>query len=700
MTDHPVVHIEREAGIAVILVDNPPVNALGAAVRAGLVAAIAEIAADETIVAAVLACAGRTFIAGADIREFGKPPVEPLLPDVVAAIETSPKPVAAAIHGTALGGGLEIALGCHYRVMSADAKVGLPEVTLGIIPGAGGTQRLPRLVGFAAALDVVTSGRKLGSSEAVELGLADLVVADDVVGAAVSFMRERAEEGGPHPRTAELPVPEFDAAAYDKAATAVARKARGQLSPLRAAEAIRNVATMDFADGMRREREIFRELVASDQAAALRYAFFAEREVGKVPGLEGVEPRPVDRIAIVGAGTMGSGIAIACLDAGFEVTIIETGAEALEKGRGRVTGTYDGMVSRGRIDAATRDARLGRATFAVGLEAASGASLVIEAVFEDMALKRDVFARLDEIMPAGAVLATNTSYLDVDEIARATSRPEAVVGLHFFSPANIMKLLEVVRGAATAPDVLATAMAVARRLGKVAVVSGVCDGFIGNRILATYRKQADFLIEEGALPEEIDAAMLEYGYPMGPYAVADLAGLDISWANRKRLAATRDPRERYVKVADRLCEMGRFGRKTGSGWYDYAGDSRGRPDPVVREVIETASAEAGVTRRAIGADEIRARILAAVVNEAAKVLAEGIAARALDIDMVMVNGYGYPRWRGGPLFEADRRGLKVVLEEVRAACAAGGYGWEPAPLLVDLAEKGGTFADYSAGVRL
>ncbi|HOV03333.1 MAG TPA: 3-hydroxyacyl-CoA dehydrogenase NAD-binding domain-containing protein, partial [Kaistiaceae bacterium] len=514
------------------------------------------------------------------------------------------------------------------------------------------------------------------------------------------IVRERAEEGGPHPVTAALPVPEFSEAEFAKAEAAVAKKARGQLSPLRALRSIRNVARMDFAEGMRREREIFLELVASDQAAALRYAFFAEREVGKVPGLDGVAPRPVARIAIIGAGTMGSGIAVSCLDAGFEVTVIETGAEALEKGRGRVTGLYDGMVQRGRIDAAERQRRLGRAAFAVGLEAAGIADLVIEAVFEDMGLKREIFGKLDAVMPEGAVLATNTSYLDVDDIARATGRPESVVGLHFFSPANVMKLLEVVRGAVTAPDVLATAMAVARRLGKVAVVSGVCDGFIGNRILATYRKQSDFLVEEGALPEEIDAAMLEYGYPMGPYAVADLAGLDISWANRKRLAATRDPRERYVTVADRLCEMGRFGRKTGAGWYGYASDRNGAPDPLVREVIEAASAAAGVTRRKIGADEIRSRILAAVVNEAAKVLAEGIAARALDIDMVMVNGYGYPRWRGGPLFEADRRGLKVVLAEVEAACAAGGFGWQPAPLLVELAEKGGTFADYSAGVRL
>ena len=695
MSEDTPVRIEREAGIGVILVDSPPVNALSVAVRKGLAEAVAELTTDGSVTAIVLACAGRTFIAGADIREFGKPLAPPALTEVIDAIESCPKPVVAAIHGTALGGGLEVALGCHYRIALSSAALGLPEVNLGIIPGAGGTQRLPRLVGFEAAIDIITTTRRVKAAEAVELGLVDLMVDADLVGAAVHFARERAEEGGAHPVTSEIQVPSFSVNDFVKAEISVMKKARGQLSPVKALESIRNVAESSFAEGMRRERKIFEELVASDQSAALRYAFFGEREVAKLPGLDGVEPRTVKNAAIIGAGTMGTGISVAFANAGFPVTVIETSDEALAAGRARIEAVFEEGVKRGKLSPEKKAARLGQYTFATDLAAAADADLVIEAVFEDMAVKKDLFARLDAIAKPGAVLATNTSYLDVNEIAAATGRPESVLGLHFFSPANLMRLLEVVRAAATGPDVLATAMAVAKKLGKIAVVAGVCDGFIGNRILTAYKKQADYLVEEGAWPEDVDRAMTDYGYPMGPFAVSDLAGLDISWANRKRLAASRDPRARYVDIPDRLCELGRFGRKTGAGWYDYSENRNGAPDPAVHAIIEAASRDKGITRRDIGADEIRSRILAAMVNEAADILAEGIAARPVDVDMVMLAGYGFPRWRGGPLFEADRRGLEVVLKEVNTACAAGGFGWRPAPLLVELAKSGRRFADLA-----
>ncbi len=682
------VRTERHDDIAVIIVKNPPVNALSQAVRAGLAEAFAALRDDGGVTAIVLACAGRTFIAGADIREFGKPLQPPLLTEVIDAIEASPKLVVAAIHGTALGGGFELALGCHYRVMRADAEIGLPEVSLGIIPGAGGTQRLPRLTGFSAAIDLVTSGRRVKAAEAEKLGIADAVVDGDVWEAAIAFARQKAAAGGPHPITSKRNLPQFDVADFVKHSAQVANKARGQLSPVRAVESIRNAAEMSFSEGMRLEREIFTELVGSDQSAALRYAFFGEREVGKVPGLDGVEPRDIETAVVLGAGTMGSGIAIAFADAGLSVTVVETDDAALERGRARIADIYDGQVARGRIDNAGRDARLGRIAFTTALEACTDADLYVEAVFEDMGVKKAVFERLDAVAPAGALLATNTSYLDVDEIAAATGRPEAVLGLHFFSPANVMKLIEVVRGAATAPEVLATAMKLSKRLGKIGVVAGVCDGFIGNRILNTYRRQAEYMLEEGAYPEQVDAAMVTFGFPMGPFAVSDLSGLDIAWANRKRLAATRDPRERYIEIADRLCEAGRLGRKTGAGWYRYGeGAKRGEPDDEVRAIVDAASAEKGITRRDFTAEQIQHRVLAAMVNEGAKILGEGIAARAVDIDQVMLNGYGFPRWRGGPMFYADQVGLENVLRDVREMCMAGGFGWTPAPLLVELAGK-------------
>lgn len=693
MANKPV-WTERRGDIALIVVDNPPVNALSQAVRQGLRDAVAAIADDTEVRAAVLVCAGRTFIAGADIKEFGKAPLEPSLPDVIAELEASRKPIAAAIHGTALGGGFEVALGCHYRVMASTAQVGLPEVKLGIIPGAGGTQRLPRLTGVETAMDIVTSGRRVGSDEAVRLGLADAVAVGDPGDAAIDFIRDRLASGDPVLPVSRRPVPPADDQKLSALIEKIENRARGQLSPVKAAESVRNAITLDFADGIAREREIFSDLVTSDQSKALRYAFFGERTVSKVPGLEKTKPIDVTTIGIVGAGTMGAGIAAACADAGYTVIVTEMTAEAAEAGRERIAAIYDGLVKRGRLDEAACGDCLSRIDVVDGLRGLSAADLVIEAAFEDLSVKIDIFEQLDAVAADGAVLATNTSYLNVNDIAATTRRPESVCGMHFFSPPNVMKLLEIVRAEKTGDVALQTALTVGRKLGKVAVVSGVCDGFIGNRIWSTWRKQAEFLIEDGAYPENVDQAITDYGFPMGPFAVYDLSGLDIAWAQRKRHAATRDPSARYVELPDLICEMGRFGRKTGAGWYDY-GSGKALPDPVIRDMIDGHRRDKAVETQSYAANDIQTRMLATMVNEGARILEEGIALRPVDIDMVMLFGYGYPSWRGGPMFEADRIGLPSMLDDVRALCEVGGRGWEPAPLLVRLVEDGRNFADWS-----
>ncbi|WP_173950220.1 3-hydroxyacyl-CoA dehydrogenase NAD-binding domain-containing protein [Microvirga terrae] len=682
------VRLVRNAPVAVIEIDNPPVNATSQAVRAGLLAAIREVDRDPQISAAVIACAGRTFVAGADIREFGQPPQEPHLPDVINAIEACSKPVVAAVHGTALGGGCEIALACHARVADPGAGFGLPEVKLGLVPGAGGTQRLPRLVGLEAALDLVTSGRTVKAAEALRLGLIDRLSSGDLRRDAMELARELIDQ--PLRRTGELNVDAMNAEAASEGGADVRRKARGAEAPGRAAELVLLSASLPLQDGMARERETFLELRASRQSAALRHAFFAEREVTRLPGLDSIEPRPVQKIGIVGAGTMGSGIAIAFADAGFDVKVVETGEQALAAGQARITEVYDKQVASGRITAAARDERLRTIGYAVGISSLSDRDLVIEAVFEDLDVKRVLFRDLDAILPPGTVLATNTSYLDINLIAAATSRPADVVGLHFFSPANVMKLLEIVRTDRTAPDVIATGLSLAKRLRKIPVVCRVCDGFVGNRILSRYRLQAEYLLEEGALPHEVDAALEAFGFPMGPFAVSDLAGLDIAWARRKRLAPTRDPRERYVDIADRLCEAGRFGRKTGAGWYRYTGGKR-QVDPFVTELVEEASRRRGLTRRSVPAEEIQSRIRAAIVNEACKILDERIVERPLDVDVVMMHGYGYPAWRGGPLFEADTVGLGPILDTVQERAERDGPGWDPADGLVSRAASGATF---------
>ncbi len=695
MSEASAVHISIEDGVAVITVDNPPVNAISQAVRQGLVDAMKAVAADGAIKAAVIRGAGNVFIAGADVREFGKPPIEPFLPDVIAAIEAADKPVCAAIHGVALGGGFEIALGCHYRVMSPKARAGFPEVNLGIIPGAGGTQRLPRLCGVEKAADLVTSGRQVAAKEALEARLIDAIAEseDDLLAAAKRLALART--GSALPRISQMAVPapgSADFFATEK--TKVARAARGQESPVRALEAVEAAATLSYAEGMKRERAIFQELRSSDQARALRHVFFAERAVSRVPGLENAKPRKLARLAVIGGGTMGAGIAVACLRAGFPVTMIEADQAALERGRGNVEKNLDGFVARGRLSADGKAETMSRLALSLDYGALADCDLVIEAVFEDMGVKKTVFGRLDAAMKPGAVLATNTSYLDIDEIAQATRRPEDVIGLHFFSPAFVMRLLEIVRPAKTGDDVIATGFELAKKLGKVGVLSGVCDGFIGNRILARTRKQADYMIEDGAMPWDIDKAIEAFGLPMGPFRVMDLAGLDIAWAQRKRTAATRDPKERYVEIADRICEQGWFGQKTGRGWYVY---DNGKPSPNadVEKIILAESERKGIKRRQIATEEIQNRILYAMINEGARIVEEKIAARPLDVDMVKIFGYGYPRWRGGPLCTADIIGLPKVLDGIRAFARIDPLFWKPSALLQKLVAEGKTFADLN-----
>jgi 3-hydroxyacyl-CoA dehydrogenase len=686
------VKLVRDNGIGFVLIDNPPVNASSQAVRAGLMASMDEAFDDPAITAIVLACEGRTFMAGADIREFGKPPLSPLLTDVVNLIENGAKPVVAAIHGTALGGGFELALACHARVMARQAKIGLPEVKLGLLPGAGGTQRTPRLAGMLAALDLVTTGRPVRAEEAHKLGLADIVTDGDLHRVAAEHARSLV--GRPLRRTGALPVPAFDATTFEKARAAVAAKARGQISPLKAAEAVALAATLPLAEGMARERAMFLDLVPTPQARALRHVFFAEREVARVPRLKDVAPRPFETIGMIGAGTMGAGIAVSFLDARRKVIVVENSMDSAAAGRARIAALYDRAIKSGRMSEAQKAERLSLLTIAARFDALAECDLIVEAIFEDMAVKKDVFARLGPIAKAGAVLATNTSYLDINEIANASGRAADVIGLHFFSPANVMKLVEVVETGTSAPDAVVTGMAVAQALGKIGVGCGVCDGFIGNRIMSAWRYQTDSALEDGAFPHEIDAALEAFGLPMGPFAVGDLSGLDISRARRKRLEPTRDPRLRYVNtLADRLCDMGRLGQKTGGGWYRYDGNKR-QIDPEVIAMIEAYWKEKGTRRTPLDGNALVRRVRAVMVNEGAKILAEGIAARPLDIDIVKINGYGYPAWRGGPMFEADEIGTSRVLEDMKDVHLRSGFGSEPASLLVELAARDGKFQDW------
>jgi 3-hydroxyacyl-CoA dehydrogenase len=673
-----VADLTVENGIAVLTLNSPPVNALSAAVRDGLAGGLQRVAQDAAIHAMVLICAGRTFIAGADISEFGKPPQGANLHDVLDAIEASPKPVIAAIHGTALGGGLETALSCHYRVGVPSAKFGLPEVKLGLLPGAGGTQRLPRIVGVEKALDMVTSGTPIGAKDALARGLIDEMAPEDGLrAAAIAFAAKVVAENAPLKKVRDLPC-HADASVFAQFRAANARKFRGFDAPESNIKCIEAAASgISFDEGMRTERKLFMELMTGVQSKAQRYLFFAERQAAKIPGLaDDLARRSIKKVGIIGAGTMGGGIAMNFLSAGFAVVIVETADAALQRGVGIMRANYQNTAKKGRLTQEAVERNMGLLTPSLKLEDLADCDLVIEAVFEQMSIKRDIFTKLNAICKPGAILASNTSYLDIDEIASVTKRPQDVLGLHFFSPANVMRLLEVVRGEKTAPDVLATAMDVARKIGKVAAVAGVCHGFIGNRMLALRQTEANKLILEGAMPWDVDRVIYDFGFPMGPFQMADLAGLDIGWSRETSKGET---------LRDKLCEQDRRGQKTSAGFYDYDATRERSPSPVVEKLVLEQSAAQGVTRRAISDAEILERCIYPMINEGAKILEEGKAYRASDIDIVWLNGYGWPAYRGGPMFYADTVGLKQVAGKLKA------YGYEPAALLAKLAGEGKGF---------
>jgi 3-hydroxyacyl-CoA dehydrogenase len=687
-----------DRAVAVISFANPPVNGLSHAVRAGISTALHRARNDSSVRAIVLTGAGGLFSGGADIREFGTPrsTADPTLRRLVEQVETSTKPVVAAIAGTCLGGGLELALAAHYRVASADAKLGLPEVKLGLLPGAGGTQRLPRLVGVERAIEMIVSGDSVPARGLASTALLDLVVDGDPLDEAVVFAASPDVATSPPPRTRDIPLHDSALAALCEAARSRLRTERTLLpAPMRALDAI-EAAGKPFDEGLAVERRAFLELMETPESKGLRHAFFAERAAGKVDGITPSTPvRPLDQAAVIGAGTMGAGIAVSLLDAGIPLWLLEADQAALDRGLARIAGIYDGQLKKGKLAASERDRRLSLLRPTLSYDAIDRADVVIEAVFESMEVKRQVFGALDRVMKPGAVLATNTSTLDVDTIAGFTRRPADVLGLHFFSPANVMRLLEVVRGRATAPEVLATALRLGKALRKVAVVSGVCDGFIGNRMLEAYTKQAWYLVEEGATPEQIDRAMESFGVAMGPFRVGDLVGHDVSLAIRQRRRAER-PAYRNSTLPDKLCQLGRLGQKTGGGWYDYPeGPRRPAPSGVVEQLVMSHRGEIGVSPRPIDDCEIVDRLVYALVNEGARILEEGIAARSGDIDVVYLTGYGFPRARGGPMFHADQVGLDRVLRRVREF-ARNPHGdpafWTPAPLLERLAESGGRFS--------
>jgi len=648
------VSYELQDNIGVIRVDNPPVNVLSHAVREGLLDAITT-AGDDSSEAVVILCAGRTFIAGADITEFGHPPQEPFLSDLFNTIEASSKLVIAAIHGTALGGGFETALASHYRCAVGSAKIGLPEVKLGLLPGAGGTQRTPRLAGVQASLDLLTSGVPITAALAAEAGLIDKIIEGDLGAGAIAWAKELVANGAPIRRSSEESVAAHEASIFDNYRASLERKARGQIAPGLIVDAIEAAATLPFDEGMAVECQAFMDCMASSQSAGMRHIFFAERQASKIEGLSKDTPRrDVNSVGIIGGGTMGGGIAMSFANAGIPVTMIEINDEALGRGLGIVERNYAGSVKRGKLSEEKAAACRGLISGSTDYAALADVDLVIEAVFEDPELKKKIFAQLDAVCKPGAILATNTSYQDVDAIAAVTNRPQDVVGTHFFSPAHIMKLLEVVRGEKTADDVLATVMSLAKKIRKIAVVSGVCYGFIGNRMLQPYGKTAQLLLLEGASPQQVDTAMEAWGMAMGPLRVFDLAGLDIGYKAREALADDQKGDPESYRVPDLLVEAGRLGQKSGSGFYAYDENRRATPDPIVDELIATAAADLGVARREISDDEIVDRLISSLVDEGRKILDEGIAQRASDIDVVYVYGYGFPVARGGPMFYADQ----------------------------------------------
>ncbi|WP_019832372.1 3-hydroxyacyl-CoA dehydrogenase NAD-binding domain-containing protein [Sphingomonas sp. PR090111-T3T-6A] len=689
-----LVRVEnRGTGLALLTIANPPVNALAAPVRAGLAEAIVAVGRDPSVRAIVIAADGKAFVAGADIGEFGKPPVSPSLPDLLQIIEQSEKPVVAAIQGVAFGGGFELALACHGRIVGPDARLGLPEIKLGLIPGAGGTQRLPRLLGAAPAFAMMLDGKPVNAFKALALGLVDQLADGDLLAAANAYALELADAGqSPQVRTRVGRFTTEDRADFEAAAAEAIRRSPKLPNVAALAEAVRAAMDLPFDEGLAVERARFLSLVDDPTSKALRHVFFAERAAGRIPGIgKEVKARPIAQAAVIGAGTMGGGIAMSFAEAGIPVTLIEVEEAALQTGLGRVRANYEASCKRGSLSVEDMKKRLGLIRGAVGLEAAADADVIVEAAFEEMGVKAGIFGALDRIAKPGAILATNTSYLDVNAIAACTSRPADVVGLHFFSPANIMRLLEVVRGAETAPDVLVTSFELGRKLGKLPVIVGVCHGFVGNRILAKRSQAAERLLLAGALPHEIDAAVTDFGFRMGPFAMADLAGQDIGWRVRKATGAR-------APVSDALCEMGRFGQKTGRGFYLYPeGARKGTRDPETEALIARLSEEQGIARRSFTPDEIIARLFYPMVNEGAKILEEGIAARASDIDLIWINGYNWPAFTGGPMHWADGIGFdRIVAALDEIATETGEDSLRPTALLRRLAESGEVLANVVA----
>ena len=693
--DENVVTTRLQGQVLIVTVNNPPVNALSVHVRAGLVAAMEQADADASVKAVLVVGEGKTFIAGADIREFGKPPLPPFLPDVCNRIEACSKLVVAVVQGAALGGGMEIAMSAHYRLALPKAQFGLPEVNLGLLPGASGTQRAPRLMGVKAATEMMLSGKPINAKQALESGLVDQTAAEaDVTAAGLAYVEQLLAQHAAIRRTSELSIADKSAALaeLDKLEADTRKKSKGLFSPLKIIEAVRGAVNLPFAEGLAQERKFFLEAIDSPQRAGLIHAFFAEREVAKIPEAKAAAPRAIASIAVIGGGTMGAGITVAALDAGLPVTMVERDAESIARGKANVEKVYNGLIAKGRMTEEAKSTVMARYTPTTSYDDIAQVDLVIEAVFEDLEVKKAVFKELDRVCKSGAVLATNTSYLDIDAIAGVTKRPQDVIGLHFFSPANIMKLLEIVVPAQVSADVVATAFELAKKMKKIPVRAGVCDGFIGNRLLAVYRLAADYAMEDGASPYEVDEAVREFGFPMGPYQVMDLAGGDIGWATRKRRAATRDPKARYVEIADRICERGWFGQKTQRGFYLYPEGARtGQPDPEVLAIVDAERQKKGVTARKLSAEEIQRRYLLAMVNEGAKTVEEGIALRPLDVDVVLVAGYGFPRHRGGPMKWADMQGLDKVLGEIKELAKEDALFWKPAPLLEKLVAEGKSF---------
>ena len=677
------ISTKRHGDVLIVISNNPPVNALGHAVREGLVKAIEEADSDESVKAVVIVCQGQTFFAGADITEFGKPMQMPMLPMVVDIIENCTKPVVAAIHGTAFGGGLEVALASHYRVAVPSAKLGVPEVKLGLLPGAGGTQRLPRVAGVGKALEMAATGNPISATEAFEIGLVDRLIEGELEQHAVAFADE-VKAIRPIPKTSErddkLAEARTDPAIFDSFRSANARKFRGFDAPEYNIRAIEAAVAKPYAEGVQDERRLFMELMSGTQARAQQYFFFAERKAAKIEGLpDDTRPREIRKVGVIGAGTMGGGISMNFLSAGVPVTIVETEQAALDRGTGVMRKNYEASAAKGRMTGEQVGQAMGLLTPSLDLEDLGDCDLIIEAVFENMDVKKEIFARLDRIARPGAILASNTSYLNIDEIAATTSRPQDVLGLHFFSPANVMKLLEVVRGAKTAPDALVTAMQTAKRIRKVAVVAGVCHGFIGNRMLMPRQLQANQLLLEGATPEQIDRVHVDFGMPMGPFQMADLAGVDIGWH--------RDP-SRVENIRDALCAIDRWGQKKGAGFYDYDDKRRPSPSPTVQAIIDDFRAKAGIEPREISDQEIIERTLYTMVNEGAKILEEGMAQRASDIDVVWVYGYGWPVYRGGPMFWADTEGLATIVDGLKRQQDRLGPDFALSELLVRKAEAG------------